>query len=30
VGAEYKPKGGTEAGLGWFREASRTAENAAA
>jgi hydroxypyruvate isomerase len=30
VGAEYKPKGGTEAGLGWLREASRTAENAAA
>ena len=30
VGAEYKPKGNTEAGLGWFREASKTAENAAA
>jgi hydroxypyruvate isomerase len=30
VGAEYKPKGSTEAGLGWFREASRSAENAAA
>jgi hydroxypyruvate isomerase len=30
VGAEYKPKAGTEAGLGWFRQASKTAENAAA
>lgn len=26
VGAEYKPKGTTEAGLGWFREASKMAE----
>ena len=30
VGAEYKPKAGTEAGLGWFHEASKTAENVAA
>ncbi len=25
IGCEYKPKGDTEAGLGWFREAARTA-----
>jgi hydroxypyruvate isomerase len=30
VGAEYKPKAGTVEGLGWLREASKTAENAAA
>jgi hydroxypyruvate isomerase len=30
VGAEYKPKAGTEAGLGWFREASKITKNAAA
>ena len=30
VGAEYKPKAATEAGLGWFREASKTTKNAAA
>ncbi|WP_394892050.1 hydroxypyruvate isomerase [Mesorhizobium sp. AaZ16] len=30
VGAEYTPKASTEAGLGWLREAIKTAENAAA
>jgi hydroxypyruvate isomerase len=30
VGAEYKPKAGTAEGLGWFREASKNAESAAA
>jgi hydroxypyruvate isomerase len=30
VGAEYKPKAGTEAGLGWFGAATKTADSAAA
>jgi hydroxypyruvate isomerase len=29
VGAEYKPKAGTESGLGWFREATKIANIAA-
>lgn len=29
VGAEYKPKAGTEQGLGWFRELAATGRNAA-
>ncbi|WP_353641388.1 2-oxo-tetronate isomerase [Mesorhizobium sp. WSM2239] len=30
VGAEYKPKAGTVEGLGWLRQASKSAENVAA
>jgi hydroxypyruvate isomerase len=30
VGAEYKPKAGTEAGLGWLHEAAKVTNNAAA